>query len=159
MTRADRAVSSPIEYVLTITIATILITGLIVAATGHVDDQRTRTTQAQMDAAGQQLAGNLERADRLVQMDSSDDPDIPELQLQADLPEQVLDNEYSLSVDDADSEIHVDSVAADWTVTVEYDVGLDVEDDSGDDPELQGGPATIEYDPDDYPPDTLVVTQ
>jgi FlaG/FlaF family flagellin (archaellin) len=117
----DRAVTSAVEYVLTIAIATILVTGLVIAATGHVNEQRSRTTTAQMDVVGQQIAGSLETADRMVRMADS----VSDLTVTEELPDQILANSYTATIDA--SEISVDSPVAEETVTVEYETETSVD--------------------------------
>lgn len=134
MLRDDRAVTSPISYALTIAIATILITGLVVAASGHVSDQRTRTAHAQMDVVAQQVAANLEAADRLVRS-TDDDPD---LKLYRDLPDQILGTGYTVEVTDAD--VTVQSSLSERSVTVGHGSQTTVNPGS-----VTGGEISIEY--------------
>ncbi|MFC7136779.1 hypothetical protein ACFQRB_10330 [Halobaculum litoreum] len=51
---------------LTLGITALLISGLLVAAGGTVDSQREATTREGLEVVGQQLAGRLVAADRLV---------------------------------------------------------------------------------------------
>ena len=111
-----RGATSPMSYALTIAIATILITGLVVAAMGHVSDQRSRTTQAQMDVVAQQVAGSLEAADRLVRADAGGDPGT--LELERNLPKQILGTGYSVEI--TSSAVTVSSPLSDRDVRVAY---------------------------------------
>lgn len=61
-----RAVSTTLAYVLSLAIATLLITGLIIAGGSYVDTQREQVIRDELTVVGQQLAADIERADRLV---------------------------------------------------------------------------------------------
>lgn len=62
----DRAVGSTINYVLSLAIASVLVTGLMLAGGTFVDDRRTEVIRNELTVVGQQVAADLERADRLV---------------------------------------------------------------------------------------------
>lgn len=147
MIRDERAATSPISYSLTIAMATILITGLVVAGSGHVSDQRSTTARAQMDVVAQQVAGNLEAADRLVR--STDSPPST-LELERQLPEQVLGSGYTVEIDDSSDRVVVSSPISDRTVTATFDVETDVVGST-----VRDGRITISYDTGD---DELEVT-
>lgn len=136
MIRDERGLTSTISYTLTIVIATVLVTGLIVAAGGEVDSQRSDTVEAQMDVVGQQVAGNLEAADRLVR---STDGDPDSLTLYRDLPDQLLGAEYDVGINDTG--VVVRSQLSDQTVAVVHVSATDVEEST-----IQGGSIVIEYD-------------
>jgi len=61
-----RAVSTTLSYVLSLAIATVLITGLILAGGGYIDSQREQVIRDELIVTGQQLAADIERVDRLV---------------------------------------------------------------------------------------------
>lgn len=61
-----RAVSSTITYALTVAIVTILISGLVIAAGGLLDQQRERAVRSELGVVGERLAAELEGADGLV---------------------------------------------------------------------------------------------
>lgn len=123
MNADDRAVTAPIEYVLTIAIAAILISGILIAATNTVGDQRSRTMEAQMDVVAQQVAGSLEKADRLVRADQDDDPN--QLRVRTELPDEVLGNGYRVDIES--SEVRVESAITDRTVRVPFDTDVSVD--------------------------------
>jgi hypothetical protein len=62
-----RAVSTPLAYVLNLGIATVLITGLVVGGTAFVEDNRETVVRTELRVIGQQLAADLQQADRLVE--------------------------------------------------------------------------------------------
>ncbi|WP_435195406.1 DUF7266 family protein [Natronomonas sp. EA1] len=64
--RDDRAVSTTVSYALTLAITGILISGLLVAGAGFVDDQRERASATELNVIGQRLAADVGAADRLA---------------------------------------------------------------------------------------------
>lgn len=62
----DRGVSSAFGYVLTLAIATLLVSGLLVAGGDFVDDSRNNVVRQELEVIGQHTAANIEMADRLV---------------------------------------------------------------------------------------------
>jgi hypothetical protein len=62
----DRGVSSAFGYVLTLAIATVLVSGLLVAGGNFVGDSRERVIRQELEVIGQHVASNIEMADRLV---------------------------------------------------------------------------------------------
>lgn len=61
-----RGVSITVSHVLTIAITAVLITGLVVAASGALTGQRERAARSQLDTVGQRLAFEVEQVDSLV---------------------------------------------------------------------------------------------
>lgn len=66
MAGVNRGVSTVVGYVLNLGIATLLVTGLLIAGAGLVEDQRERTVRTELDVIGNRLAADLETADRLL---------------------------------------------------------------------------------------------
>ncbi len=62
----DRAVSTTVTYVLTVAITTVLMSGLIMAAGGVLDDRTESATRNELAVVGERLANELVTADRLV---------------------------------------------------------------------------------------------
>jgi PKD repeat protein len=62
---ADRGVATTVNYVLAIAITTVLISSLLVAAAGYVDDRRERAARAELETVGSSLAADIAEADRL----------------------------------------------------------------------------------------------
>lgn len=140
MRRDARGGTTPISYALTIVIATILITGLVIAGSTHVSDQRSRTAQGQMDAVAQQVAGSLEVADRLVRADVDDEPSA--LELERDLPRQIQTTGYSVTI--TGSDVVVSSPLSDRDVRVSYEIDPTTDIDT--DTTVRGGTIVISWD-------------
>ena len=62
----DRAVTVAITHVLTVGIATVLITGLLFGAGTMLDTQREDSTEASLEVIGERLAGDIASADRMA---------------------------------------------------------------------------------------------
>ena len=130
----SRGVTSPIEYVLTFAIAGILIIGLVIAATGQVESQRSRTVQAQMDVVGQQIAGSLEVADRRIASGASS------MTLNREVPNELLGQQYTVTVES--DAIIVESPVAESSLRVPYETDAPVQSTPK---TLNGGEIVIEY--------------
>lgn len=62
----DRAVSTAVGYVLTLATTALLVSGLLIAAGGLVDDQRERAARTELGVYGQRIAAGVADADRLA---------------------------------------------------------------------------------------------
>ena len=60
----DRGVSTTLSYVLTLTIATLLVGGLIMAGSSFVEDRREQVIRQELRVVGEHLASNVEQVDR-----------------------------------------------------------------------------------------------
>lgn len=89
----DRAVSTTVSYVLTLGISSLLITGLLVTAGGFVEDRRQTTVRQELSVVGQQVAGDLSGADRLVRVGGS------EVMVRSSLPDEVTGIRYRIEVE------------------------------------------------------------
>lgn len=130
-----RAVTAPIEYILTFAIAGILVTGLIIAATGQVERQRSQTVEAQMNVVGQQLAGSLEMVDREIQSGSTSTI------VERELPEELLGQGYTITVES--NAVVISSQVADFPLNIPYETETAVDSTPV---TLSGGEVVIEWD-------------
>lgn len=120
--RSDRAVSTALGYVLTLGIATILISGLLIAAGTTVEDRRDGTTRSSLDVAGERLASHLMAADRLAETSGS-----REVSVAAPLPSRIAGSGYAVTVDPANSTLVLESDAPDVTVRVDFTTSTPVD--------------------------------
>jgi PKD repeat protein len=60
-----RGVATTVNYILAIAITTVLISSLLVAGSGYVDDRRERAVRAELETVGSSLAADIAEADRL----------------------------------------------------------------------------------------------
>lgn len=90
---ADRAVSTAIGYVLTLTISAMLVSGLLFAGGQFVEDEREQVTREELTTLAEQLAASLADADRMA---ASGDANA--VRVAADLPTRVAGNAYLVTV-------------------------------------------------------------
>jgi hypothetical protein len=88
-----RGQSIALDYTLGLGVGFLLITGLIIAGGDYVTDQRDRAQQAELRVVGQQLAADIEAADRLV--GSTTDG---EVRIERSLPATVARSGYTVEV-------------------------------------------------------------
>ena len=87
----DRGLSSTISYVLAIGITTLLITSLVFAMGGFLEDETDRATRQQLDALGARLADDVATADRLSRHGGNASVDV-------DVPGRVVGVSYTIEV-------------------------------------------------------------
>lgn len=123
-TRNDRGVSTTLSYALTLSITTLLITGLLVGIGGYLDDQRERTVRSELGVIGQQIAADIQAADRFAQSGDTS------FTIRRDLPNDVVGRSYRVAVvvDDPGNDPPLDTylrlTASDPDVVVEVDMVL-----------------------------------
>lgn len=97
----DRGVSTAVGYVLTLGIAAILISGLLIGVSGFVEDQKRTTIRNEFEVVGEQLAADLASADRLVRAGSTYSGDAPStVEVDRRLPATVTGSSYQIRVRD-----------------------------------------------------------
>lgn len=111
----DRGVSTTVGYVLTLAVTTVLVSGLLLAGGGLVEDQRERSARTELEVVGQRLAQGLETADRLNRTTGANG----NVYVEVPLPERVAGSAYTISVS------RMGSTAYDIECTVP-DVGVSV---------------------------------
>ena len=90
---AGRGVSPVFGYVLTLGISTLLVSGLIIAAGGFVDNQRELTSRSELRVIGQQVSGDIAAADRLVRSGGGTRTNITR-----QIPERTVGSQYTVAV-------------------------------------------------------------
>ena len=98
MRNDDRAVSVAVGYVLTLGIATLLYSVLLIGGSGMIESQTQTVTHDELSVTGQQLAADLSGADRLVRGDVGDDAGLSEVSLRTDLPNSVAAGGYTIEI-------------------------------------------------------------
>lgn len=135
----SRAVSTTLGFVLTLTITTVLISGIMVAAGGFVSTEHERVTETELEVVGQRLAANVESADRIVTSSSDETVTVVETGLQ--LPNRVAGTTYRISVEPASSELVLRSVDPEVTVRVRVETTTPLESGS-----VDAGEVSVVYD-------------
>jgi len=112
---SSRGQSIALDYTLGLGIGFLLITGLVIAGGNYVTDQRDRAQQAELRVVGQQLAADIEAADRLAASTTSGD-----VRIERSLPSTVARSTYTIEVvADEDPWLVLSSHAAPVQVRIE----------------------------------------
>jgi FlaG/FlaF family flagellin (archaellin) len=120
----DRAVSPVFGYALTLSISTLLITGLLVAASGYVESQSRLTAENELNVVGQQVAADLAAADRLSRTDGAN-PDT--LSITRAVPDRIVGSAYRIHLlndTEGPTQPYLELRAVDPDVTVTVGVPL-----------------------------------
>lgn len=115
--REDRAVSTALGYVLTLSIASLLVTGLIIAGSGFVEDRREQVVREELTVIGQQVGSDLARADRLVLAADSSGGGLT-VQLNRTYPDRVTGSPYQIAIDSPNDRVVLTASKPEITVTV-----------------------------------------
>lgn len=89
----DRAVSPVFAYTLTLGVTALLITGLVMASGGYVEEQRERTIENQLYVVGHQISADVAAADRLVRSD-----DQTSVHITREVPNSIVGSTYTVHV-------------------------------------------------------------
>ena len=114
--RDARAVSTTLGYVLALAIATLLITGLIIAGGSYVDTQREQVIRDELTVVGQQLAADIERADRLVRAGDTDSS--MTVRVNRTFSNRVTGESYQVTLVPGDQTLVLNTTTPDVTVRV-----------------------------------------
>lgn len=90
----DRAVSTALGYVLSLAIASILISGLMLAASGFVEGQREEVIRSELEVVGETLVADVEGADRLASAVDG------QVRVKSTLPRRVGSSAYTIAIED-----------------------------------------------------------
>ncbi|WP_247008592.1 DUF7266 family protein [Halorientalis litorea] len=132
-----RGQSITLSYTLGIGIATILVTGLLIAGAGFVSDQREQAAEVELRVIGQQLASDVEATDRLVQSGDRNTA----VSISRSFPQSVAGSGYTVAiVEQADPYVRLRSQQQDVTVRVEFSNRTTV-----DGTEITGGQVMVNY--------------
>ncbi|KAB1188771.1 MULTISPECIES: hypothetical protein [Haloferax] len=135
----SRAVSTTLGFVLTLSITTILISGIMVAAGGFVAAEHERVTETELEVVGQRLAANIEAADRVVA--SSGDETVSNVETRLELPNRVAGTTYRISVDNSSNQLVLQSVDPEVTVRIPVETETELKNGS-----VDAGDVAVTYD-------------
>ncbi len=149
MIGTDRGISPVFGYVLTLGISTLLVSGLLIAAGGFVEDQREATSRSELRVIGQQVSADIAAADRLNRTDGAS-----EVAISRGLPERVVGSQYSISLrtdgnGPTPTYLRLTTVEPNVTVEVGVTTITDVQETT-----VSGGEIVVEY---EEPADQLVM--
>jgi len=92
--RRDRGVSVTVNYVIALSITAVLISGLLIAGSGYVENERDRVVREELEVVAEQLAAGIDDADRLARATTA----TPELRVGVDLPDRVASETYRIEI-------------------------------------------------------------
>ncbi|SNR51111.1 DUF7266 family protein [Halorubrum vacuolatum] len=123
--REERAVSVTVGYVLTLTIATLLLSGLFIAGGSFVQGEREQAIHGEMTVIGERVAADIMTVDRLA----SDSGDAEELTATrtAEFPPRVSGDDYTVEIDAGSQVVILTHPRSDVSVEVPYRATNDVE--------------------------------
>lgn len=134
-----RGTSITLSYVLMFGMSTILVTGLVIAGGGFVENQREQVIRQEMTVIGNQLAGNIEQADRLTLASDENDPVV---YINETFQQDVTGSTYDVElVDGSPPQLVLNSTRPAVSVRVNVTVRTDVADSQAD-----GGEISAVYD-------------
>lgn len=116
----NRGVSPVFSYVLTLSVASLLVGGLLISAGGFVDDQRKNTAKSELQVIGQQVSADISAADRLARTATTED--IDDIRVRRGLPQEVVGTPYRIEVvhsgGSSEPQLRLSSPQLDVVVTV-----------------------------------------
>lgn len=110
----ERGVSVTLNYVLSLAITTILISGLLMATGNVIDDRQDSVIRSELRVVGEQAASSLMTADRLAQ--TTDDKII----VTASAPDQIGGKSYQIRLNATVREFVLETTDPSITVTVPF---------------------------------------
>ena len=110
----DRAVSVTVNYVMSLAITTLLISGLLMATGDVMGDRRESVVRGELEVVGERISAGIETADRLVQTGAT------EVTLEVSAPRRVGGKSYTISVDGASRVVTLETRDPDVIVAVPF---------------------------------------
>ncbi|MFC7075798.1 DUF7266 family protein [Haloarcula halophila] len=114
----DRAVSSTLNYVLSIAIASLLVTGLLFSGTSFVEGQQEQVVRSELRVIGEQINADLQRADRLVVAGDGSTT----VRIEQTFPERLTGRTYDIELDPASQQLVLSMNNPDIVVTLPVDL-------------------------------------
>lgn len=110
----DRAVSSTLNYVLSLSIASLLVTGLLLAGGSFVQDRQEQVIRSELEVIGQQIASDINRADRLQTAGNGDTTVV----INQSFPSRITGTGYDIALRPDDDELVLTAVDPEVEVSV-----------------------------------------
>lgn len=139
----DRGTSTTLGYVLTLSIATILVGGLIVTGSTFVKDHREQVIRQELQVIGEHVASNIDQVDRYVRAADT----VTTANVTQSLPADVTGSSYTIKLVDGsgDPRLHLNSTRPQVSVDVNVTTLTDVDTSSS----ANGGDVVVFYDASD----------
>ena len=108
----DRGVSVALNYVLSLAITTLLISGLLFATGDVVGDRRESIVRGEMQVVGERISAGLAMADRLARTGAT------EVSVEVAAPRRIGGEPYSIALDAADRAVVLETTDESTSVRV-----------------------------------------
>ena len=123
MADVDRGVSTILGYSLNLVVATLVVTGVLIAAGSLVESQRDQAARAELNVVGERLVADLETADRLAR--SADDGHVT---VDTRLPTRIAGSPYDVAIvtesGEARAVLSIESTASDVVVPINNETAI-----------------------------------
>lgn len=136
----ERGVSTTLGYALSLTVSMLLVSGLLIAGGGFVEDQRERTVRSELQVIGQQVSTDVATADRLASTAGAGDVVV----VDRNLPEEVTGLRYTIAVETDGSERYLILSTDSPDVSVRVNLATET---TVATTEVPGGDVRVVYDP------------
>lgn len=138
--RVRRAISTTLDYTLTLGVATLVITVLFVGVGDFVSDRRDQVIRTELEVIGQHVARDIESVDRLARAGAGADDVI----LNRSLPSRVTGSVYTITVTTSggDTVLVLETVQPEIGIEIQLSTRTDVATTS-----INGGDYRVSYDP------------
>lgn len=134
----DRAVSFTVSYVLSLAVAVLLVSGVVIGTGNLVRDQRKSAIKSEATVVGDEVAASLMTADRLARTGDATD-----LSTTVDLPDRLADTPYTVTLDaDGSPAVVVETDAPSVRVRVPLTTEISLASNT-----VTGGDVTVVYRP------------
>lgn len=135
----SRGVSTVLNYGLTLGITTIIVTGLVIAAGGAIQDQREEVLRSEFGVVGEKLSGDISSAERLGRVG-----DGGTVTVERSYPNEVAGSSYTIRFTDDSGGPRLVLESTDPAIRVTVPVALHESTDVGD-TTISGGDLIIHY--------------
>ncbi len=113
----NRSQALALDYVIGLGVAMVLTMGLLIAGGGFIGEQREAAARTQLEVVGQQIAADLEAADRLAVSAGN----MGTIRLNRQIPETIAGSQYRVElVEISDPYLELRTAQPDTTVKVEF---------------------------------------
>lgn len=121
--RTERGTSTTLSYVLTLSIATLLVAGLILAGSTFVQDHREQVIRQELQVVGEHLASNIEQVDRYAAASDG----LTDAKIRQQLPNRVTGSQYDVILrDSGDPTLYLNATNPDVEVQIDVETQADV---------------------------------
>lgn len=110
----DRGVSTTLNYVLSLGIASLLVTGLLLAGGTFVEDRQRQVIRSELSVIGEQIASDVNRADRLLTAGNV----ATTVTVNQSFPTRLTGTGYDIELNQANGELVLSSVDPEVEVSV-----------------------------------------